>query len=171
MKEIYTAIRDAITANVTAIRWVDFDLGQLEQEIPPVSWPCALVQFQDGLFVNLAVGSQQATLNIKIRIAHKVFERTHSKTNASYQAAGLAHLDVINDLHDALEGLEGTTFTALNRQGFATEPRADLRVYSLIYQTVYRENKTSEENKYTPWGQASQDDLTLCVDPVINDGQ
>lgn len=162
MKELFKSISDAI-AGVSGLRWVDFDLGQLEQEdMPPLSFPAALVGFDAADYINLQGTTQQGELNIRIRLAFRVFERTHSKAAANFREIGLAHLDALAAVHQALQGLEGNNFSGLSRIGFENEKRSDLRVYNLIYTTLYTDQTQSE---YTDWATASEDaDLDLCTD-------
>lgn len=158
MKDIFLAISAAVE-QLNTVRWVDFDLGQLEQEQPPVSFPCTLVGFDNGTFENLGNLGQQGIVQVSIRVAFRTFERTHSKAAASFRNVGLEHLDILQAIHTKLNGLNGTSFTALTRVGMATERRADLRVYNLTYTTLMTDMPASS---YTPWSEATDADLEFC---------
>lgn len=167
MKDLFKAISDAITANVAAVRWVDFDLGQLEQETPPVSFPCALIGFQSATFENIAGTGQQADILVSVRLAFRVFERTHSKATSNFRNEGLAHLDTIQAVHNALNGLDGDNFSALIRSGYENEKRADLRVYNLFYTVSYCD---VPQSAYTDWETASGGaNLDFCVNEDLID--
>jgi len=164
MKEIFKTLSDKIKTDVPKVRWFDFDLGQLEQEQPPVSWPCVLFSIQSGSFEQIASGGQQADLMIGIRLAFKVFERTHSVAT-SFQNVGLQHIDTVEEVHRAFQGLSGTGFEALSRVGFATEPRADLRVYNLVYSCRYIDIPV---NPFQPWDSVtSEPKPDLCLNSII----
>lgn len=168
MKQLFLDISEKIEA-VPAIRWVDFDLGQLEQELPPVSYPCALISVQSGEFTNLTSLAQHGELIIAVRVAFKVFERTHSKTENNFREVGLQHLDTLQAVHYALHGMDGENFDSLQRQSMATEPNLqnpNLRIYTLLYTTLYNDSDDNpNEAIYTPFNTE--------LKPILNlqDGQ
>lgn len=148
MKELFLAISDKLQEDVEALRWIDFDLGQLEQEeLPPVSFPCALIGLEEAIFEDLSQNGQQAVMVINIRLAFKVFERTHSKTQEDFRLIGLAHLDTLDAVNAALAGLSAGGAGGLKRTSIVQEKRADLRVYTLSYSTLYTD---IPESPYVP---------------------
>ena len=171
MKQLFKDISAAIGA-VAGIRWVDFDLGQLEQEErPPVSFPCALVGFDSATFTDLGASAQQGNLTISIRLAFNVFERTHSKAATAYRDVGLAHLDTLQSVHNALQGLSGEGFNSLTRTSFVNEKRMDLRVYQLTYATVTDEPNTpgggSPHPEYASLKDLVQTETEFCLEDVV----
>ena len=167
-KEIAAAV-----AGVAAVRWVDFDLGQLEQESPPVSFPCVVIGFDSANYLDLSGVAQQGTMVLGVRVAFKLFERTHSKTSPSFQDEALGHLDTLQNVHAALQGLAGTNFGALSRTGFATEKRMDLRVYRMTYTTLVEDEGTGSDGtggnaiNYVPWADIPMDSPDLCLDGEV----
>ena len=149
MKEVFTAISDKLTANVTAIRWVDFDMGQLNEAPPPVSWPCALIDYSANTVEQASDLSVQETLSVEITLGFKLRERTHSKTNPVFKAEALEHLDVVESVRIALEGLSGTSFAALTYTGFTRDRRADYRVYRLTFAVLHYPE--APDSPYVPW--------------------
>ncbi len=133
MKEIFQDISDRLTAEVTAIRWIDFDLGQFEMDPPPVSWPCVLIGFGDAAWSTFSQNIQEGQVNINIRVGFRLFERTHSKTNQTFRDEALEHLDTVSAVHRALQGFSGECFAPLNRISQSNEKRADYRVYNIGY--------------------------------------
>lgn len=148
MKELFIAISDKLQTDVADLRWIDFDLGQLEQEnLPPVSFPCALIGLEEAIFEDLSQNGQQAEMIINIRVAFKVFERTHNKVPENFRLVGLAHLDTIDAINTALSGLAAGGASGLKRTSVIQEKRADLRVYTLSYSTLYTD---IPESPYVP---------------------
>lgn len=155
MKEIFTGISAKLETEVTEIRWIDFDLGQFDQqELPPVSWPCVLIGFSDAPFQNIGEGGQLAEVGVYLLLGCKVMERTHSQANSTYRAQGLEHLDLIQDIHRAIDGLSGSTFTDLRRVNFQNVSRADFRIYRLEYRCLFCDVPPSD---YEPWDEATVD--------------
>lgn len=163
MKNLFKAISTAITTKVPAVRWVDFDLGQLDTgEAPPVSFPCVLIGFGNAGYSNLAQLVQLGEIQVSIRVAFKTFERTHSAATESFRDVGLAHLDTLQAIHFALQGLSGAAFSSMSRESMAQENRADLRVYRYVYSTVYTEGPDSP---YEPVPEGTT--IDLCVDASL----
>ncbi len=167
-----------ITAPLVAhARYVDLDLGQLEQETPPVSYPCILISLGSSPVVVNGVGLDQVSLNFTVRVAFKLFERTSSITPDTYRNQALSHLDKLRDVHAALAGLAGTSFSALAMtQYWSNEKRADIRVYQASYGTLLESPATDSTGtpsgnggNYIPWADitptiASPD---LCLDGEV----
>lgn len=163
-KEITAAI-----LSVPSVRWVDFDLGQLEQEAPPVSYPCVLVGLgQSPVYQQLGT-VDQVELSITVRVAFKLYERTHSVNADVYRNAALEHLDTLANIHAALNGLSGTNFNAIGRIGYwANERRADIRVYSATYQTLLTDEgegagPEAPDPQYIPWSEIPIAAPELCT--------
>lgn len=152
MKALFLHISDTLAG---IVRWIDFDLGQLDQETPPISYPAVLVAFDAPQFLNLSAGAQQADTIITLRIAFKVWERTHSKAQESFREVGLAHLDTLASIHAALSGSNADTFSPLVRISMTNEQRADLRVYTLQYSTMLYDCPAPV---YTAWPDTVDDD-------------
>lgn len=149
MKEVYTAIRDKINTTVPAIRWVDFDLGQLDEDAPPVSWPCALVDYSANTVEPGADLTVTETLSVAITVAFKLRERTHSKTNPTYSDEALGHIDTVMAVRQALEGLAGASFSGLTYTGFTRDRRSDYRVYRLTFAVLHFPE--APDSPYIPW--------------------
>jgi len=171
MKELFLAISAAIEA-VEGIRWVDFDLGQYEdQERQGVAHPAALIRFDSGTYFDLASEEQQGEMTITVRIAFDSYLRTHSKTDSDKRAKALEHLDMVELVHRALQGLAGENFGTLSRTAFATEQRADLRIYALTYVSLVTDDPAAvvpgAATDFQPWREVMDGDLNFCHDTEI----
>jgi hypothetical protein len=152
MKEIFLAIQNLIKANVPQIRMIEIDLGQLEEETSPLSYPCVLVGFDETInFSYLSNNIQQGDVAIAIKVAFKVLEKTHSINTTSVQAQALAHYDDVQQLTKQLNTLQGECFTSLNRRGISQVKRRDLRVFELTFNTTLTEDLTLDTAKYVNW--------------------
>lgn len=160
---------------VRGIRLVDFDLGQLEQEVPPVSFPCILIGLGGSPVVANGQGVDQVALNITVRVAFRLYERTSSINADTYRDQALAHLDTLKDINAVVNGLSGTNFSALAlTQYWSNEKRADIRVYQASYGCLL-ESSTTDSNgvpssttpNYVSWGDIPMNQPGLCLKEEI----
>lgn len=155
MEELFAIIQQHLIDTVPQMKFVDMDLGQLEQEpLPSLSYPACLILFQDTQFASFGGRDKQdATVNIACRFAFRTFERTHNAVAPEFRAKGREHMKILDAAKWALQGLAGECFTPLMHVSFNTEQRADLRVYNLLFQTdltVMRPNP-----QYVPIGEVN----------------
>lgn len=134
MKALFLHISDTIAAKVAAIRWTDFDLGQLDSgQNAPVSFPCVLVSFDTANYTRFGAKLRMAEQPFRLRIAFTVRERTHSKNDPTFRDEALAHLDALEAVKNALIGTSGMAFGGIELTGQSNEQRADHRIYNLLF--------------------------------------
>lgn len=133
MKELFKSLRDTLAA-VQNIEWSDYDMGQLDDPKPPVSWPCALFSFDSGDYESISATNDTGTIAIEIVLGFLVRERTHSKAVEMYSDQALAHIDTVEEVRKALTGLTGSSFAALGYKGFTKDKRSDYRVWRLRFE-------------------------------------
>lgn len=163
MKEIFKAFQARIAAQVPAIKYTDFDLGQLEVENPPVSFPCSLLSFSGSTSVQVSADNDAETLVVEIVIAFRLRERTSSVATDTYRDQAIDHIDTVTAVRQALSGLDGASFTPLTYRGFVLERRADLRVYRQRYESTFFEQPAADD--FIPWPNDTGPDF--CVHPDI----
>lgn len=121
-------------AAVAPIKWVDYDLGQLDQTTPPVSWPCALFSFNSGDYESISTQNDTGTIAIEVVLGFKVLERTHSVAQESYSDQALEHIDTVEAIRIAVSGLSGLSFSTIGYKGFTKDKRSDYRVWRLRFE-------------------------------------
>jgi hypothetical protein len=173
MKQIFLHLSNILSqlenqSGEKLIRWIDFDLAQLDQEKPPLSYPAALIQFGDANWIQFGSNEQMADQSITITFAFKVFERTHSKALESYRDEALEHLDIIAAAHSAIVNTqipEEATFGKFTRTAQRNLTRADYRVYQTDYTIQVIDDTDSTKHKYTK--PTPKPDLLLNTDLII----
>lgn len=167
MKEIFTAIQAKIQADVAAIRWVDFDMGQIDQTQPPVSFPVVLVDFSAAIVEPTGDDTTTETLVVELTVGFKLRERTHSKANNTFREEALSHLDLLEDVRHAIDGLSGDTFSSLNYSGFTRDRRADYRVYHVTF--TCSSYPPAAESPYVPWADGGGTGIGpgFCIHPEL----
>lgn len=132
MKIIFKALRDTL-AGVSGIRWADVDMGQLDLDTPPVSWPCALFSFPSGQYEPISASLDTGGLNIEVVVAFRLRERTHSRAQEAFSDEALTHIDTVDAVRLALSGMAGPEWDGLQYLGFSQDKRSDYRVWRLRF--------------------------------------
>lgn len=180
MKQIFLHLSNILSqlenqSGEKLIRWIDFDLAQLDQEKPPLSYPAALIQFGDANWIQFGSNEQMADQSITITFAFKVFERTHSKAIESYRDEALEHLDIIAAAHSAIleeQIPSNANFGTFTRTAQRNLTRADYRIYQTDYTVQVIDDTNSTRRKYTK--PTPKPDLSInqnIVPPSINQNQ
>jgi hypothetical protein len=158
MKAIYESVLTQIKDEVPAIRWTDFDLGQLDTEVPPVAFPCALVDISGAQVQQLGDAALAEQVAIEVTLAFRLRERTHSLAEDTFRDEALQHLDTVEALRAALTGLTAPAFAPIAYEGFSRDRRADLRVYRIRFAcTRYPDDSGSAGggDAFLPWDEVT----------------
>lgn len=88
-------LQSHLRAAMPGITYIDQDLGQLRPGArPPVSWPCALIDFEDFKFDNLAEQVQTASGIVVVRLGFAPHSATAAAAPADYREQALAYYDI-----------------------------------------------------------------------------
>ena len=102
---IFLAIQQKLLSELPAISYIDQDLGQLKTTTcPPVSWPCALLDFEDFNFENLGTNVQTARGTVVLRLGFAPHSAASQLTPAPYQQQAISYYDVEWSLHKVMQG-------------------------------------------------------------------
>jgi len=135
---LHNAIIERIKQQVPAIRFIDQDLGQLENYDlkPPVSFPCVLMDVGDE-FAYSDIGGQQHQLaegTIMLRLALVQYTQSNNLVPANIRENALQYYELENDLVKALHGWAPTGFSRMLRRKAITEKREDdIRVRAIPF--------------------------------------
>lgn len=140
---IYTTLMNRIKTEVPDIRWVDFDLGQLEAfdgDRPPVDWPCLLIDFTDTGFEQMQ-GFQRGNMQIQMRLGFDQYESSNGITPEPILEQALNYLEIEYKLHQAVQAWYGENklTDAMIRINASSEKRENdnFRVRRLIYNAAF----------------------------------
>lgn len=135
MKEIFLKIQEQLTS-VPGLKYIDKDWGQLSYEPLPVKYPAALIDVDSVDYTQLAKGWQKATANILITVVNVNLVR--SSAMAPNKNDSYATLELIEDIHQALQLFGGTTFQPLERiklRKVFSDKGAE--IYTMVYRTAF----------------------------------
>ena len=139
-KVFFLAVTNHIAANVSQIKWVDADEGQLNVACrPPVAFPACLVDISYPQCESLSGGVQRIRARVELRVVFAIQGSTNAAAPAAVRERSLARFDVLEALHKALQWWNGGgLFTPLKRISSTPERRADdLKVYRVVYETEF----------------------------------
>jgi hypothetical protein len=148
---IFLALQSYIQANVTAIKYIDQDLGQLKSgSRPPVAWPCVLIDFEDFSFENMSTNVQTAKGIVTLRLGFPPFSNSSQATPATYLQQAISYYDLEWALHKAIQGwAPGDDYGHLDRISTTTQKRTDsYRVRELRYSIAFEDYSTKPAQLY-----------------------
>lgn len=140
---LFKSILDRIKSTVPDIRFIDHDLGQLENyEIrPSVSWPCCLIDIDKIQYSDADSNNEQmAQGTITLRLGLVKYTDSNNLTPANVFENSLKYYEIENEVFKALHGWNPEGFSKLLRRVAATEKRDDdIRVRVITFDVSYRD--------------------------------
>jgi hypothetical protein len=136
---LFLALQQRITTVVPDIKWIDQDLGQLEDYKPgfrpAVLWPCVLIDFDEWEWEENNNGVQRGTGFIVLRLGLPPFTASNQATPLPQKESALQYYEIEKKLHAALHGWSDGVFDRMLRRTSLTEKRGEdnLRVRVLKY--------------------------------------
>lgn len=108
MKQLLNDLQNRLTARVTALRYIDFNNGQLEQDMPPIQWPCALIDIPSTEWSNQGRQAQIGLVQIVITYYNLRLTNSSAKAPQTHKDFYLQNLDHVRTIHAALHGWAGS---------------------------------------------------------------
>lgn len=144
---IFLAIQNRIVTEVTEIKHVNEDNGQLLDENPALSYPCVLISIDRGSFTALSQNAQIGTVNVTVKIVFPPRSSSANNTPIDYKKKAIDFYEVEDAVHKALQGwapsyidvedgpdLLGDVCGSLDRvSAVPNRTRADLRIREVTY--------------------------------------
>lgn len=146
MKTLYNTILERIKAQITEIKFIDFEMGQLESlsqnERPAVVFPCALIDIDYPNCENKDEDEtiQMVTARVSIKMAFEVQPQTDSLAATLKRTAGLAFLDTVEKVYKNFQGYSTNDFESFTRKSQSPDKRFDgsgIKVYDLVFETSF----------------------------------
>lgn len=139
-KEIFIAVSERLKTEVTQLRWIDAEEGQLNTgEWPAVAFPCCLIDISYPDCETYMGGRQKIKAQIQLKIAFTTEGSTNTAAPELVREHALAYMSVLDKIHRTLQWWNGgNLFNPMRRLRAAPEKRADgLKVYNVIYETEF----------------------------------
>lgn len=146
---LFLAIQARITSQVTEIKWIDHDLGQLEAfdgDRPPVEWPCLLIDFADTQFEQMQ-GYQDGNMNIVLRLAFNQYDQTYGDAPTLVKESAMEYYEIEHKIYLALQAWKasGLLTNAMIRLTASSEKREgdNFRVRRLVYSATFSDGSVT----------------------------
>lgn len=142
--ELFKAILERLKDKVPELRYINQDLGQLENYgmRPAVAWPCCLIDIADFQYseqnnekVQLSIGS------VIIRTGLVQYSDSSNLTDETIRNNAIQYYEVENKIYQALHGWAPSNMGKMLRKADGTEKRDDdIRVRVTRYAVSYTDS-------------------------------
>ena len=106
---LYPALADRLAAQVPDLGWIDLDQGQLDNvdaEYPlPFDAGVCLIDFDEADWHDIGQGIQRGECQVRVTLAVRVVADSYQRS--SQRGAALAKLELLGDVHAALQHFDG----------------------------------------------------------------
>lgn len=110
MKTILQNIQNRLS-EVTELKYIDEDSGQLNMYQPPVKWPCCLIDISDVNYANLGTDKSALPQNrqlgkatVKLTLANLKLTNTSLQAPQSQKEQGWLIWDLAQKIHEKIHG-------------------------------------------------------------------
>lgn len=137
---IITDLQDMLSENLTGVKYIDKDWGQLSMEQPPVGWPCVLIDIESVEIQDLTDLHERAVATVVLTVANKRTNSSSAHATSTSKGKSTATLDLTDDVHLLVQnyakaGAEYSPLQVVSFYKLNDLPGAE--VYSMRYTTRY----------------------------------
>ena len=148
-----TIIKDLIemlSTQLSNVKYIDKDWGQLGMEQPPVGWPCILIDIEDVSIRKQSDGNEHAAATVVLTVANRRTTSSSAHASSSSKEKSMTTIDLTDDIHNLVQdyAANGALYSKLKEQMFYKQndlPGAE--IYVMRYTTSYN---VREEMIQTP---------------------
>lgn len=147
---IITTINDVLQ-EISKLKYIDRNWGQLELETPAVKFPCALTDVETVNYENLLQRHQHATAEISVTVAMLNYHNTSQKSTC--KADGFDIFSLLETIHSKLQCLGTQYLEPLTRISLQKiEVDKNYSCYQLRYRTGFNADVQTQTTtaKITP---------------------
>lgn len=148
--QLLIKVSDQIKSKMAIIRYIDQDLGQLENyEIrPAVSWPCVLIDFSQTSYEQMERNRQLGNITFTLRLGFDSFSSANHLGPQIAREKALEYYEIEQALYEAIQGFSADDLMQdCTRISAVTERRDDpFRVRILTF-TSMTEDSSAMPNR------------------------
>lgn len=139
MEDLYNKIVELLQ-EIPELKWIDLDVGQLNEPTPSVTYPCALIEIDMPKTDDIQENTQQVSARFKITIAVKAYGETNGKTAIEKRSNALSYFKIANNCFKKLQGFGNENFYAFSRTSQRPENfRKGIKVIVQNYETSWND--------------------------------
>ncbi|CAM1341756.1 hypothetical protein [Tenacibaculum aestuarii] len=133
-----------LLSNVPELKWIDLDVGQLQEDHPPVLYPCALIEISADKAEDIENHTQQVSGRFKITLAFKAYGETNSTTDLPTRSNALEYFRIATKCYKELQGFTNDNFYPFSRTSERPENiKKELKVVAQYYDTSWHDYTAS----------------------------
>ncbi len=141
---LYESIAERLKLKATSIRYIDQDLGQLENYglRPAVSFPCVLIDVDEFEFSDMGNDPRQLGDGfVIIRLGEAAWSSSAKFSPAGVREKALQYYEYEQEIYKALHNWSPEGFSRMLRRKLRTEKREDdIRVRIMAFQLSYTDS-------------------------------
>lgn len=115
--EIYQTVFNKVQEMNPIKFWFDIDMGQFDDDgyRLPITYPAILLKFEDVIWKDLDPSTQIGLVNVTVKYAHRFTSESEMRNGNSPRDEIRDCLQIMQDFHDLLSNVGGTSFSQLKR--------------------------------------------------------
>ncbi len=138
-----------------AFRIIDHDLGQLEFETPPLTYPAILIDFGEAIFTDMGENCKVGEAAITLKVVFTPYSGTSNIVPDNYKQKGLNYYELEGVVKKELDGWcpDETTdiYSPLDFVNAVTDKsRTDLRIRVMTFAIGIDDYSNKPERTFTP---------------------
>ena len=142
MEQIFLQVSNRLQAQVSELRMIDFNYGQLDvldqDMLPAVLMPCALIDINYTRAEDVGNDEQQVEARVTIRLAFRMPYPTDNLTASQRRNKALDLMKVVRKTYKALQGWGSGDFSTLSRTRQTTNNRyPGVKVVDIEFATTF----------------------------------
>lgn len=119
--------------------YVEQNFGQLQETVPPVSYPCGLISINNPSTEEIDHVFQIDTYQFEILLAFKIFSESNSLTSDKQRKLALDFYDKVDLVYKKLQGYKDDNFDYFCKKSIIdTNLRKGLKTIALRFETSQR---------------------------------
>jgi hypothetical protein len=164
MDTVISSAQDRLAGQVTALKYVDEDWGQLDNYSPnfPAKWPCALIDVLDVQWSNIGKKVQMGLAQIRVKIADLRLSNSSKAAPAGQKANSNSFYTLTQQVYNALQGWCGAShYSAFIRISERRVQRDDgVKEHWMIFTTEIKDSSAMGVMTTLPGNSIAQDIAT-----------
>jgi len=142
MKELYETILERLSDQVTELKEIDFNMGQLDvlnmDVRPSVLFPCALLDIALPVCEDNDEEEQLVNARITVKLAFECPLPTDSQASTLRRDAALMLFEIVDKVYKALQGYGTDEFATFSRKSQVPDNRyAGIKIIDMVFETSF----------------------------------